>query len=68
MQSGRAHLQQSDDIVGLLEDRPGDGLGPLGPVFQHLIDMAWIGHQALHFLAHGPEFRYRQIGQALLEV
>ena len=66
--SGRASAaDEADDILGLGQDRIGDGVSAARAVGEDAVDLDRVGHQALHLIADRGQPRGGKLGQGVLK-
>ena len=63
-----ARPEEPDNLVDLLDNRGGDGFGTRRTIIENGIDVAGIGKQPAHRLAHRRQFCDSQLGKRRLEI
>jgi len=60
--------EKPDNLVHLLNNRGSDGLGTCRAIIKNGVDIAGIGQQPAHLLAHRGQFRDSQLSKRWLEI
>ena len=62
-----ARADHAHDVIDLIHDRPGDGLGPVGAPAKDAVDLGGVLHQAVHLGRDRLQLGHGKVGQRGLE-